>query len=130
MYLCPLLGTIRIGVEVSLIFNSWNDEIETLEKSLHGPAHKVGTLFSYADDLHSGGILQVIHTRDCPVRWSASLYSIRPRSQVYNSFMGEFPASLGDTVDDENNFSSPYKRSVIKDHPDVRGHATSVHFES
>ena len=32
-----------------------------------GPAHKVGTLFGCVDDLHFGGILQVIHTRDCLV---------------------------------------------------------------
>ena len=32
-----------------------------------GPAYKVGTLFGYADDLHSGGILQVIYMGDSPV---------------------------------------------------------------
>ena len=40
------------------------------------PAHKVGTLFVFTDDLHSGGILQVLHTRDCLVTWSVGLYSI------------------------------------------------------
>ena len=34
--------------------------------------------------------------------------------------------SHGDTVDDEHNFSSPYRRSVREDHPDVRGHATGM----
>ena len=28
------------------------------------PAHKVGTFFSYADDLHIGGILSVVYPRD------------------------------------------------------------------
>ena len=68
---------------------------------------KFGSLFGYADDLHSGGIQQVIHTGDCPITWSASLYSIGSGSHVYSSFLGEFLASLGDTVDDEHNFSSP-----------------------
>ena len=30
-----------------------------------------------ADDLHIGGILQVVHIGDCPVTWSASIHSIR-----------------------------------------------------
>ena len=45
-----------------------------------GPTHKVVTLFGCADDLHSRGILHVIHTKDCPVTWSVSLYSIGPGS--------------------------------------------------
>ena len=35
--------------------------------------------------------------------------------------------SHGDTVDNEHNFSSPDKRSVKEDYPDVRGHATGMH---
>ena len=61
-------------------------------------AHKVGTLFGCVDDLHSGGILQVIHSS--PVTWSVSFYSIGPGSQVYSSFFRELPASHGDIVDD------------------------------
>ena len=34
--------------------------------------------------------------------------------------------SYGDTVDDEHNFSSLDGRSVRRDHPDVRGHATGM----
>ena len=41
-------------------------------------------------------------------------------------FLGKFLASHWDTVDDEHNFSSPDGRSVRKDHPDVRGHATGM----
>ena len=37
-----------------------------------------------ADDLHFGGILQVVHTRDYLVAWSASIHSIRSGSQVYS----------------------------------------------
>ena len=92
----------------------------------HGPDHKVGILFGYADDLHSAGILQVIHTRDCPVTWSASPYSIEPGSQVYSSFLGELLTSHGDTVEVEHFFSSPDGKSVREDHPDVREHATMV----
>ena len=72
------------------------------------------------------GILQVIHTRDCPVTWSVGLYSIISGSQVYSSFCREILTSLRDIVDDEHNFSSLDRRSVKKDHPGVRGHAASV----
>ena len=92
-----------------------------------GPAHKVGTLFGRANDLHSGGILQVIHKGDCLVTWSANLYSIGPGSQVYSSFLGEIPESHGDTIDDEPLFSSSDGRSAREDHPDVGGHAASMH---
>ena len=34
--------------------------------------------------------------------------------------------SHGDTVDDEHTFSSPDGRSFIEEHPDIRGHATSM----
>ena len=40
------------------------------------------------------------------ITWSASLYSIGPAFHVYNSFLGEFPASHGNIVDDEHCFSS------------------------
>ena len=72
-----------------------------------GLAYKVDTLFGCAEDLHSGGILQVVGTKYCPVTWSTSVYSIGLGSQVYDSFMEEFLVSHGDTVDDEHNFSSP-----------------------
>ena len=55
----------------------------------------------------SGGNLQVVCTGDCLVTWSANIYSIGLRSQVYDSFMEEFPMSHEDIVDDEHNFSSP-----------------------
>ena len=64
------------------------------------------------DDLHIGGILQVIHTIDRPIKWSVSLYRIRPGSQVYGSLLEEFPESRGNTVDDEHCFSSTDKRPV------------------
>ena len=40
--------------------------------------------------------------------------------------MEECPVSHGDTIDDEQCFSSPDGRSVGEDHPDFRGHATSM----
>ena len=91
-----------------------------------GPAYQIGTLFGCADDLHPGGILQVVYTRDYLVTWSANLYGIGPGSQVYDSFLGEFPTSHGNTVDDEHYFSSSDGRSVGEDHLDFRGHATSM----
>ena len=63
---------------------------------------------------------------DCPVAWSASIHSIRSGSQVYDSFLEEFPAGHGDTVDDENSFSSLDGRSVKEDHLEVRGHAMGI----
>ena len=60
-----------------------------------GPAHQVSTFSSYANDLHTGGILQVIHTRDRPVAWSVSLYRIRPGSKVYAHFWKSFQRTMG-----------------------------------
>ena len=60
------------------------------------------------------------------VAQGTSIYSIILGSQVYDSFLEEFPTSHGDTIDDEHNFSSSDGRSVIKDHPDIRGHATGM----
>ena len=70
--------------------------------------------------------MQVVHTEDFLITWSAKIHSIGTGSQVYDPFLGEFPASHGDTVDDEHNFSSLDRRLVINDHPDVRGHATGI----
>ena len=50
--------------------------------------------------------MQVVHTRDCTVAWSASLYSVRSGSQVYSSILEEFPESHGDIVEDDYCFSS------------------------
>ena len=45
-----------------------------------GLVHQVDTFSSSADDLHTGGILQVIYSGDCPATWSASLYHNRQGS--------------------------------------------------
>ena len=89
-------------------------------------AYLVGTFSGCADDLHTGGILQVVHTRDCTVTWSASLYSIGSGSQVYSSILEEFPESHGDTVEDEYSFSSTDWRSVRENYTGVRGHVESM----
>ena len=91
-----------------------------------GLAHQVGTFSDCVDDFHTGGILQVVYTRDRPIAWSASLYHIRPKPQVYGFFLGEFPERHGDAVDDEHCFPSIDGRSVREDHPDFRGHATGM----
>ena len=44
---------------------------------------------------------------DFLVTWSTSIYCIGSGSQVYDSFLEEFPESHGDTIDDEHCFSSP-----------------------
>ena len=92
-----------------------------------GPAYQVGKLFNGTDDLHTGGILQVVYTRDYIVTWSASLYSIGPVSQVYGSFLGEFLVSHGNIVDDEHCFSSSDGRSVRENDPYFKGHAIIMH---
>ena len=38
-------------------------------------------------DLHTGGILEVVYSRDCPVTWSVSLYHIEQGSQVYDTLL-------------------------------------------
>ena len=90
-----------------------------------GPAHQVDTFSGYTDDLHTGGILQVIHTRDRPITWSVSFYRIRLGSQVYGSLLEEFPESHGNTVDDEHYFSSIDRRPIRDNHTGFRGHATA-----
>ena len=67
---------------------------------------KSAHFFGCADDLHTRGILQVAHTKDCMVAWSTSLHSIISGSQVYNSLLEEFLESHGDTIEDEYCFSS------------------------
>ena len=91
-----------------------------------GPAYQIGTLFGCVDDLHAGGIMQVVYMRDCLVTWSTNLYSIGLGSQVYCSFLGKFPASHGNTVDDKRCFSSLDGRLVRDAHPYFRGHATGM----
>ena len=63
---------------------------------------------------------------DFLITWNVSIYCIGLGSQVYGSFLGEFPKSHGDIVDKEHNLSSPDGRSVREDHPDFRGHATGM----
>ena len=91
-----------------------------------GPTHQVGTFSGCVDDLHTGGILQDIYMRDCLVTWSASLYRIRPGSQVYDSLLEKFLESHGNTANDEHFFSSIDKQSVGKNYTGFRRHATSM----
>ena len=66
-----------------------------------GSAHQIGTFSHSANDLHTGGILQVIHSRDCQITWSASLYRIGQGSQVHGTLLEEFPEGHGDLGDNE-----------------------------
>ena len=70
-----------------------------------GPTHQVGTFSGPADDLHTGGILQVVYTGDSTVAWSSSLHIIGSGSSVYGSVLEEFPEVHGDTAFDEYCFS-------------------------
>ena len=74
--------------------------------------------------------MQVVHTGDYLVTWGTSIYSIGSGSKGYDPFLEEFPVSHGDIVDDKHCFSSPYGWLVGEDHPDFRGHATSMRSRS
>ena len=91
-----------------------------------GPTHQVGTFFGYADDLHTGGILQVVYMRDNTVAWSSSLHSIRSGSLVYSSVLEEFLEGHGDTTFDEYHFSSSNEWSIRADYSYFRGHVMSM----
>ena len=57
------------GVEVGACHDGFCDSLVTnLTRALcgvggRGPTHKVGTLFGFADGLHSRGIMKVLHER-------------------------------------------------------------------
>ena len=87
---------------------------------------QVGPFSGSADDLHIGGILQVLYTGDNMVAWSASLHSIGSGSSVYGSVLEEFPKGHGDTVVDEYCFSSLDEWSIRVNYLDFRGHAASM----
>ena len=87
-----------------------------------GLSHKVGTFFSHADDLHTGGIFPIVYLRDRPATWSASIHSVGQRPEVYGALLEEFPP----TTDHEYNFPPTDRRSVREDHTGVRGHAAGM----
>ena len=61
----------------------------------YGLIHEVSTFSSRADNLHYGGILQIICARDYPVTWNSSLYSIRPGSRFIVHFLKSFQTAMG-----------------------------------
>ena len=95
-----------------------------------GPTHQVGTFSGCADDLHTGGILQVVYTGDSTVAWSSSLHSIGSGSSVYGSVLEEFLEGHGDAAFDEYRFSSSDGWSISADYSDFRGHAMSMRLGS
>ena len=90
------------------------------------PAHEVGTFPSRADDLHTGGILLVVHPRDRPATWSASIHSAEQRPEVYNALLEEFLKGYGGMADHEYNLPPTHRWSVREGHTGVRGHAGSM----
>ena len=91
-----------------------------------GLTYQVGTFSGRADNLHTGGILQVVYTGDSTVAWSSSIHSIGSGSSVYGSVLEEFPEGHGDTTFNEYRFSSSDGWSIRADYSDFRGHATSM----
>ena len=78
------------------------------------------------DDLHIGEILPVVHSRDSPATWSASIHSVGQRPEVYGSLLEEFPKGYVHTDDHEYSFPPTEKWLVREDHTGVRGHAMSM----
>ena len=70
--------------------------------------------------------MPVISSRDCLVTRSASLYSIRQGSQVYDTLLGEFSKGHGDIVADEHCVSSADRWSIRENHTGFRGHDVSM----
>ena len=95
-----------------------------------GPVHEVGTFFGRADDLHIGEILPVVHQRNRPTIWSASIHSVGQRPEVYGPLLEEFPEGYGDIVGHEYSLPPTDRRSVGEDHTGVRGHAASMRLGS
>ena len=91
-----------------------------------GPTHQVDTFSVRPNDLHTGGILQVVYTGDSTVAWSASLHSIGSGSSVYGSVLEEFLEGHGDTTVDEYRFSSSDGWSIRADYIDFRGYDASM----
>ena len=91
-----------------------------------GPVHEVGTFSSCVNDLHTGGILPVVHQRNRTATWSASIHSVGQRLEVYCALLEELPKGYGETVDHEYNLPPTDRRSVGEDHTGVRGHAASM----
>ena len=81
-----------------------------------GPTHQVGTFSGRADDLHTGGILQVVYMRDSMVALSSSLHSFGWGSLVYGLVLEEFPEGHGDAAFDEYRFSSSDGWSIRADY--------------
>ena len=92
----------------------------------NGPAHEVSTFFSGADDLHTGGILSVVHPRDRLATWSANIHSVGQRPEIYSTILKELPKGYGDPVDHEYSLPPTNRRSVGEDHTGVRGHVASM----
>ena len=75
-------------------------------------------------------ILQVVHQRNRPATWSASIHSVGHRPEVYGALLEELLEGYGDTVGHEYSLPPTDRQSVIDDHIGVRGHAASMHLGS
>ena len=94
------------------------------------PALEVSTFSSCSDDLHTGGILPVVHQKDRPATWSASIHNVGQRPEVYDALLDEFSKVYGDTVGHEYSLPPTDRRSVKEDYTGVRGCAASMRLGS
>ena len=63
--------------------------------SYSGPTHQVGTFSGRTDDLHTGGILQVVYTGNSTVAWSSSLHNIGSDPRFTAQFLKSFQKAMG-----------------------------------
>ena len=61
-----------------------------------GLSHQVGTLYGNVNDLHSGGISQIIYTRDYLVTWSIIVSIASDRDPRFTThFWESFQLAMG-----------------------------------
>ena len=55
---------------------SWTSRRHDAVWVIGGPAHKISTFSSVADDLHTEEILSIVYPRDGSATWSTSIHNV------------------------------------------------------
>ena len=74
--------------------------------------------------------MPVVHQRNRPATWSASIHSVGQRPEVYGTLLEEFSKGYGDMVGHEYNLPPTNRWSIGEDHTCIRGHAASMRLGS